>query len=269
MTEKNSKALVPVNQVSSACLICGKEGHSPLECTLSVLVETQISEVNYAQNQGVFSQSYNPAWRNHPNLSYKNANQQSYPQAVQQNYAQTTQQNFRPQGNMQHPQQQHQANQQNASSNSSQSEISEMMRLQKEMFSGMQETMKMQSELFYKTMQQLTAGISNNPGNQPENKLPAQAEKNPKQCGAISTTEVVDAVTTRSGVNTEPLLKTPTTVTYVAPPRRTTIQQQTTSEASVPMHEKPVEPIVETQNPAAKPTEKYLLQKVPFPERLD
>jgi hypothetical protein len=85
MTEKNSKALVPVNQVSSACLICGKEGHSPLECTLSVPVETQISEVSYAQNQGAYSQIYNPAWRNHPNLSYKNANQQSYPQAVQQN----------------------------------------------------------------------------------------------------------------------------------------------------------------------------------------
>jgi hypothetical protein len=83
--------------------------------------------------------------------------------------------------------------------------------------------MKMQLELFYKTMQQLTVGISNNPGNQLENKLPAQAEKNPKQFGAISTTEVVDDVTTRSGVNTEPLLKTPTAVTYVAPSRRTTI----------------------------------------------
>jgi hypothetical protein len=35
------------------------------------------------------------------------------------------------------------------------------------------------------------------------------------------------------------------------------------------MHEKPVEPIIETQNPAAKPTDKSLLQKVPFPERLD
>ena len=84
-----------------------------------------------------------------------------------------------------------------------------MVRLQKEMFSGMQETMKMQSELFYKTMQQLTARISSTQGNQPKNKLPAQAEKNPKQCGAISTTVVVDAVTTRSGINTEPVLKTP------------------------------------------------------------
>jgi hypothetical protein len=58
MTERNSKALVPVNQVSSACLIYGKEGHSPLECTLSAPAKTMVSEVNYAQNQGVFSQSY-------------------------------------------------------------------------------------------------------------------------------------------------------------------------------------------------------------------
>jgi hypothetical protein len=150
-----------------------------------------------------------------------------------------------------------------------------MMRLQKEMFSGMQETMKMQSELFYKTMQQLTAGISNNSGNQPEGKLPAQAEKNPKQCGAIFTTEVVDAVTTRSGVNTEPLLKTPPNVTYAAPQRRTTVQQQTSPEVVLPRQEKSVGQPAETQNPAktqnsaTKPTEKPLLMKVPFPERLD
>jgi hypothetical protein len=95
--------------------------------------------------------------------------------------------------------------------------------------------MKMQSKLFYKTMQQLTAGISNNnTGNQAEGKLPAQAEKNPKQCGALSTTEVVDAVTTRSGVNTEPLLKTPPNVTYVAPQRRTTVQQQMSPKVVLP-----------------------------------
>jgi hypothetical protein len=60
-------------------------------------------------------------------------------------------------------------------------------------------------------------------------------------------------------VSTEPLLKTPIAVTYVAPPRRTSIQQQTVSETAIPMNEKPVEPIVETQNPAAKPIEKSLL----------
>ena len=104
MQEKNSKAIVPVNQVSSACLICGNEGHSPQECSLFANPGNQVAEVNYAQNQGVFSQSYNPAWKNHPNLSYKNSNQQSYPQGAQQNYAQANQQNFRPQGNMQYQQ---------------------------------------------------------------------------------------------------------------------------------------------------------------------
>ena len=57
-------------------------------------------------------------------------------------------------------QQQHQQSVNQQTPSTSQSEISEMMRLQKEMFSGMQETMKMQSELFFKTMQTLTAGIS-------------------------------------------------------------------------------------------------------------
>ena len=125
------------------------------------------------------------------------------------------------------------------------------MRLQKEMFSGMQETMKMLSELFYKTMQQLTAGISNTQGNQPENKLPAQAEKNPKQCGAISTTVVVDAVTTRSGINTEPVLKTPLAVTYVAPQRRVhtqqAVRQETVPEEKVAEPEITVQPATETK----------------------
>ena len=68
MQEKNSKAIMPVNQVSATCLICGNEGHSPQECTLFVPTDNQLAEVNYTQNQGPFSQSYNPAWRNHPNL---------------------------------------------------------------------------------------------------------------------------------------------------------------------------------------------------------
>ena len=179
-----------------------------------------MAEVNYTQNQGPFSQSYNRSWRNHPNLSYKNANQQ--------NFAPANLQGYRPQGNAQYQQQQ--TPQQSAPS-SSQSEISEMMRLQKEMFSGMQETMKMQSELFFKTMQRLTAGISNAQVNQLENKLPAQVEKNPKQCGAISHTE---AVTTRSGLSTELVLKTPPMVTYVVPPRRIPAQQPTAATSFEP-----------------------------------
>ena len=104
MLEKNGKALVPVSAVLAPCQICGIEGHSPQECPYFSAGETQVAEVNYTQNQGPFSQSYNPSWRHHPNPSYKNAAPQSYPQAAPQNYASTSQQNFRPQGHMQQPQ---------------------------------------------------------------------------------------------------------------------------------------------------------------------
>ena len=178
---------------------------------------------------------------------------------------------------IQSQQPQQQVNQQGASS--SQSEISEMMRLQKEMFSGMQETMKMQSELLYKTMQQVTAGISNSQGKQPENKLPAQVEKNPKQCGAISTTQAVEAVTTRSGLNTEPILKTPPTATYVVPPRRPR-EEQMPREEKMPHEEEmprernlaretPPEPAIPVEPAAVPVIEKPLVQKIPFPSRLE
>ena len=152
----------------------------------------------------------------------------------------------------------------------------------------MQETMKMQSGLFFKTMQKLTAGISNAQVIQPENKLLAQSEKNPKQCGAISTTESVEAVTTRSGINTAPVLKTPPMVPYVAPQRRSQVQQPVVSENTVVNPEKTVEPAVEAEKPEnlvenvpatekpnntiANPVPAVLrpvAQKVPFPERLE
>lgn len=60
-----------------------------------------------------------------------------------------------------------------------------MMKFQKEMFNGLQETMKLQLEIFMKTMQQLTAGLPKSQTNQAENKLAAQPEANLKQCGAI------------------------------------------------------------------------------------
>ena len=69
MLERNGKALVPVSAVSVPCQICGIEGHSPQECPYFIASESQVAEVNYTQNQGPFSQNYNPSWRNHPNLS--------------------------------------------------------------------------------------------------------------------------------------------------------------------------------------------------------
>ena len=92
-----------------------KTGHEPVECNF---YSGQItSEVNYAQNQGPFSQSYNSSWKNHPNLSYKN-NQGG--QMYQQN-----------QGNRV-PQNQWQGNQRNQSTG-----IEEIVKMQLELMNKM------------------------------------------------------------------------------------------------------------------------------------
>lgn len=59
--------------------ICGTKGHLAPECNL--LTESNSDQVNYTQGNP-FSNTYNPKWRNHPNLSYKNNNliQSSTPQ---------------------------------------------------------------------------------------------------------------------------------------------------------------------------------------------
>ena len=61
MTERNGSAIVASTSSSHSCLICGDFGHLPQECILYAGSENQISEVNYAQNQGPYSQSYNPS----------------------------------------------------------------------------------------------------------------------------------------------------------------------------------------------------------------
>jgi hypothetical protein len=52
------------------CEVCGEPGHTTLDCNILSKGYNQISEVSYAQNSP-YSQSYNPNWRNHPNISYK------------------------------------------------------------------------------------------------------------------------------------------------------------------------------------------------------
>jgi hypothetical protein len=196
ITEGKSCDVVSAVQSTNICQICGELGHTAQGCGVLLGAGSQIQEVNYAQNQGPYSQNYNPSWRNHPNLSYKTGGQ---PSSSAQNNSSYKQQALA-----------YQPSQQPVVQSGSVVDISEMMKLQKEMFSGMQETMKMQSELFIKTMQHLTMGVSNLQVSNNDNKLPSQTEMNPKQCGEITSTEVI---TTRSGKNTRPILKAP----YVAP----------------------------------------------------
>ncbi|XP_050890258.1 uncharacterized protein LOC127095637 [Lathyrus oleraceus] len=69
----------PTAALAVDCEICGTKGHLAPECNM--LTESNSDQVNYAQGNP-FSTTYNPGWRNHPNLSYKNNNpiQNSTPQ---------------------------------------------------------------------------------------------------------------------------------------------------------------------------------------------
>ena len=209
---------------TGGCQACGNSGHQTHECTNFMNVETSVSEVNYAQNQGPFTQSYNPSWRNHPNLSYKSGNQFGNFQPFQPSNA-----SFRPnhcQGQSYQESSVSYAPSMQSSQVNQSSEIKELMKQQALMFSGiqetlkqqMQETLKQQSDVFLSAIQQLTAG-SGSPSTK-EARLPSQTEENPRgQCGAVT---VVDAVTTRTGRSTEAILPRPSAATYVTPARRTT-----------------------------------------------
>lgn len=103
---------------------------------------------------------------------------------------------------------------------------------QQAMMNGLQETIKKQSETFLSTIQQLAARLP--PAPIQDARLPSQTEANPKgQCGAIS---AVDAVTTRSGLTTSPILSNPPVPLYVTPALRTTPVHASVSPQ--PMHEK-------------------------------
>ena len=94
MTEGSSNEIVSAVQVTSSCQVCGDDRHGSHECPVYARQESQIAEVNYTQNQGPYSQSYNPSWRNHPSLSYKNSAQ---PTSFQNNNQGFRQQNYVPQ----------------------------------------------------------------------------------------------------------------------------------------------------------------------------
>ncbi|XP_020243612.1 uncharacterized protein LOC109821792 isoform X2 [Asparagus officinalis] len=78
-----------INSVAStsiACEICGYVGHSTLECQLgnpSSLNTSDNEHVNYVNNFNqkgdLFSNTYNPGWKNHPNFSYRNPPGNSMP----------------------------------------------------------------------------------------------------------------------------------------------------------------------------------------------
>lgn len=57
--------------VAPNCELCGTPRHTNTECQLLAGIPTD--QVNNAQGNP-YSNTYNPGWRNHSNVSYKNKN---------------------------------------------------------------------------------------------------------------------------------------------------------------------------------------------------
>lgn len=57
--------------ITPNCELCGIPGHTNVDCQLLAGIPTD--QIYYAQGNP-YSNTYNPGWRNHPNLSYKSNN---------------------------------------------------------------------------------------------------------------------------------------------------------------------------------------------------
>jgi hypothetical protein len=193
--QKPSVASTSTIQVCNVCGIAGHDGECSFLTTEPSL--QSVSEVNYAQGQGPFSQNYNSQWRQHPNLPYKTSNPSvsacsssgSNFKSPQQGYVQQKQQNLTTEAVLE----------------KKVSEQGEMLNSMKAEMHDLKEMLRMMSvKMDNMSIAQPNAHV--------EARLPAQAEANPRaQCGAI---------TTRSGTVTGPILQAPPTKLYVTPPLR-------------------------------------------------
>ncbi|XP_020415512.1 uncharacterized protein LOC109948026 [Prunus persica] len=82
LEKKLDSMLNMVPKIAEVCVICNIPGHSTYQCTASEaypeFVQEQVNLMNsYNQRprNDPFSNTYNPGWRDHPNLSWKNNNQ--------------------------------------------------------------------------------------------------------------------------------------------------------------------------------------------------
>ncbi|CAH9092494.1 unnamed protein product [Cuscuta europaea] len=73
--------LNPKNQEVKVCDICATQGHPTDSCPS--FHEEHVNALNFQGHQqkryGPHSNTYNPGWRDHPNLRYGNPQQQSFP----------------------------------------------------------------------------------------------------------------------------------------------------------------------------------------------
>ena len=234
--------------MSPVCQICGIQGHPQAECGYYAQPESHISEVNYTQNNGPFSNSYNPNWRHHPNLSYRQGQGQFN---QQQNYSQ----NYKPpmQFNSYRDNRQNQANDQN------QAVPDENAREQQ----NMKDQMNRMSTKIGSLKDMMKTFLASQTVQNADNKLPAQPIANPKQCGAVTT---IQAITTRSGKVLESSSGNQKARVYIAPARRNLENDVAERESHVEMNGNKETAAEREEMPSASEGNNI---KVPFPSRLE
>ncbi|XP_021733268.1 uncharacterized protein LOC110700074 isoform X1 [Chenopodium quinoa] len=179
------------------CGLCSMVGHPTDMCP--TLQEEEVNSIGGGQGQqrryDPFSQTYNPGWRDHPNLRYGNAQQQAgnsnlRPPAFQQQQASNPPPGF-------HQQPQYQPRPQNQQVSQSQSGSMSLEDIVKVMADN---TLHFQQETRsgLKNLENQVSQLANTVGKlqaQNSNKLPSQPERNPK--------ENASAISLRSGKQLE------------------------------------------------------------------
>ncbi|RVW37836.1 Retrovirus-related Pol polyprotein from transposon opus [Vitis vinifera] len=193
--------------VTQLCLICKSTEHGVQSCPTLPAVQDMFTEQanalgtykQYSSNSP-YSNTYNPGWRNHPNLSWRGGNNGQFQQQGNRFQGNQTngQQGFQPQGMpSQNFQQQHQASSSNSSLEDMMREFIQKQDKRNEDQNRINAQTSQELVDIRTTLSQLAVSLSQEKG-----KFPAQPQKNPRGVNEVSEVQKEDCnavITLRNG----------------------------------------------------------------------
>ena len=193
--------------VTQLCLICKSTEHGVQSCPTLPAVQDMFTEQanalgtyrQYSSNSP-YSNTYNPSWRNHPNLSWRGGNNGQFQQQGNRFQGNQTngQQGFQPQGMpSQNFQQQHQASSSNSSLEDMMREFIQKQDKRNEDQNRINAQTSQELVDIRTTLSQLAVSLSQEKG-----KFPAQPQKNPRGVNEVSEVQKEDCnavITLRNG----------------------------------------------------------------------
>eukprot|EP00261_Vitis_vinifera_P039152 XP_019080395.1 PREDICTED: uncharacterized protein LOC100852655 [Vitis vinifera] len=193
--------------ITQLCLICKSTEHGVQSCPTLPAVQDMFTEQanalgtykQYSSNSP-YSNTYNPGWRNHPNLSWRGGNNGQFQQQGNRFQGNQTngQQGFQPQGMpSQNFQQQHQASSSNSSLEDMMREFIQKQDKRNEDQNRINAQTSQELVDIRTTLSQLAVSLSQEKG-----KFPAQPQKNPRGVNEVSEVQKEDCnavITLRNG----------------------------------------------------------------------